>query len=77
MANRPCKPDADLKQIWQRLLPDTPMPACGTGASGDADASKSAELVSAPRGGGRAALTARNAAGKRLTRRRPKKGASS
>jgi len=31
MASRLCKPDADLKHIWRMLLPDTPMPACGTG----------------------------------------------
>jgi hypothetical protein len=30
MANRPCKPDADVKRIWQLLLPDTAFPACGT-----------------------------------------------
>lgn len=30
MANRPCKPGTDVKQIWQLLLPDTPFPACGT-----------------------------------------------
>jgi hypothetical protein len=29
MANRPCKPDADLKRLWQVLLPSTPFPACG------------------------------------------------
>jgi hypothetical protein len=29
MANRPCKPDADMKRLWQTLLPGTPMPACG------------------------------------------------
>jgi hypothetical protein len=29
MANRPCKPDADVKRIWQLLLPDTAFPACG------------------------------------------------
>ncbi len=29
MASRPCKPDADAKQIWRLLLPDTPFPACG------------------------------------------------
>jgi len=29
MASRPCKPDADLKQLWQVLLPSTPFPACG------------------------------------------------
>ncbi len=30
MADRPCKPDADAKRLWQLLLPDTPFPACGT-----------------------------------------------
>jgi hypothetical protein len=29
MASRPCKPDADLKRLWQVLLPSTPFPACG------------------------------------------------
>jgi hypothetical protein len=29
MTNRPCKPDADLRGIWQMLLPDVPFPACG------------------------------------------------
>jgi hypothetical protein len=29
MASRPCKPDADLKHLWQVLLPSTPFPACG------------------------------------------------
>lgn len=29
MANRPCKPDADTKRLWQMLMPGTPMPACG------------------------------------------------
>lgn len=29
MANRPCKPDADFKRLWQILLPGTPVPACG------------------------------------------------
>jgi hypothetical protein len=28
MTNRPCKPDADLRGIWQMLLPDVPFPAC-------------------------------------------------
>jgi hypothetical protein len=36
MANRPCKPDADVKRIWQWLLPDTAFPACGAQASADA-----------------------------------------
>jgi len=30
MASRPCQPAADLKRIWQTLLPGTPFPACGT-----------------------------------------------
>ena len=30
MANRPCKPDAGVKRIWQLLLPGTAFPACGT-----------------------------------------------
>ena len=29
MATRPCRADADVKRIWQLLLPDTPFPACG------------------------------------------------
>jgi hypothetical protein len=29
MANRPCRPDADLKRLWQTLLPGLAMPACG------------------------------------------------
>jgi hypothetical protein len=29
MAGRPCKPDADLKWIWQTLLRGTPLPVCG------------------------------------------------
>ena len=48
MANRPCKPDADMKWLWQVLLPGTPMPVCGVkedaGAKGD-----SVEPVSKPR----------------------------
>jgi hypothetical protein len=42
MANRPCRADADLKRIWQLLLPDTPFPACGAQENADADASESA-----------------------------------
>jgi hypothetical protein len=30
MAARTCKPDAELKLLWQKLLPGTPMPSCGT-----------------------------------------------
>jgi len=28
MANRPCKPGADLKRMWQVLLPGAPFPDC-------------------------------------------------
>jgi hypothetical protein len=29
MADRPCKPDADLKWLWRTLLGSTPLPVCG------------------------------------------------
>ena len=29
MANRPCKPDADLTRLRRTLLPNIPFPACG------------------------------------------------
>ena len=45
MANRPCKPGADVKQIWQLLLPDTPFPACGTQDDKAADARDGVALV--------------------------------
>jgi hypothetical protein len=36
MANRPCRTDADLKDIWRLLLPCTALPACETSKnSGD------------------------------------------
>jgi hypothetical protein len=38
MTGRPCKPSADVKRIWQLLLPDTPFPACGTQDNLGADA---------------------------------------
>jgi len=41
MANRPCKLDADLKRLWQTLLPGTPMPACGV----DKDADTASEVA--------------------------------
>jgi hypothetical protein len=41
MANRPCRADADLKRIWQLLLPDTPFPACNAQGNADADAGES------------------------------------
>ena len=37
MATRPCKPDADVKRIWQLLLPGAPLPACGTQENKDAE----------------------------------------
>ncbi len=42
MANRPCNADADVKRIWQLLLPDTPFPACGAQDNTDADAGERA-----------------------------------
>ena len=42
MANRPCKPDADVKRIWQLLLPDTAFPVCGTQENAGADAGENA-----------------------------------
>jgi hypothetical protein len=51
MADRPCKPDADLKGLWRMLL-GTPFPACGMAeeseaAGGDRAASGSSEIHSA------------------------------
>jgi hypothetical protein len=34
MIGRPCKPDDDLKGLWQKLL-GTPFPACGTADDGE------------------------------------------
>jgi hypothetical protein len=42
MATRLCRPSADLKGLWQLLLPDTPFPACGTQENTDADARENA-----------------------------------
>ena len=42
MAKRPCKADTDLQRIWQLLLPDTLLPACGTQENADADAGENA-----------------------------------
>jgi hypothetical protein len=30
MSGRPCNPDSDFKRLWQVLLPNTPLPQCGT-----------------------------------------------
>ncbi len=45
MANRPCKPGDDIKQIWQLLLPDTPFPACGAQEDNAVDARESVALA--------------------------------
>ena len=42
MATRPCRADADVKRIWQWLLPDTPFPACGAQEDAGMAASESA-----------------------------------
>ena len=42
MATRPCRADADVKRIWQLLLPDTPFPACGAQKDAGMAASESA-----------------------------------
>lgn len=39
MATRPCRPNIDLKGIWQFLLPDTPFPGCATADDSDAEVS--------------------------------------
>jgi hypothetical protein len=49
MATRPGRADADLKRIWQLLLPDTAFPACGAPADADTAASKSAAPVNETR----------------------------
>jgi hypothetical protein len=49
MANRPCRADADLKRIWQLLLPDAPFPACGVPEDAGMAASKSAAPVNETR----------------------------
>jgi len=40
MANRPCKPGADLKRMWRLLLPDEPFPDCGLPQSSGEGASR-------------------------------------
>ena len=48
MTARPCKPDSDMKRLWQLLLPGTAVPACGvTEDAGAMD--EPAEPVSEPR----------------------------
>jgi hypothetical protein len=49
MATRPCRADADLKRIWQLLLPDTAFPACGVQEDAGTAASKSAAPVNETR----------------------------
>ena len=36
MPTRACRPDADLRWLWQTLLPDMPIPTCGAPANADA-----------------------------------------
>ena len=48
MTGRPCKPSADVKHIWQLLLPDTPFPPCGTQDNLGADASERTTPQSEP-----------------------------
>ena len=43
MPHRPCKPDADMKRLWQALLPGTPMPVCGTADDDKGDAGQNAK----------------------------------
>jgi len=50
MANRPCKPDADLNWLWRTLLPGTPLPACGVPEKSNAAEDDSASLAKNSRG---------------------------
>jgi hypothetical protein len=45
MANRPCKPDADLKRLGRTLLSGTPFPVCGAPENSDPAADESAGPV--------------------------------
>lgn len=49
MPQRPCKPDADMKRLWQTLLPGTPMPVCGTAEDDNGDAVEDLERENARR----------------------------
>jgi hypothetical protein len=42
MANRPCRADSDLKDIWRLLLPGMPLPACETPKNSDQEERQSA-----------------------------------
>ena len=37
MTKRLCQANADLKGLWQFLLPETPFPSCGTSENADAE----------------------------------------
>jgi hypothetical protein len=50
MANRPCKPDADLNWLWLTLLPGTPLPACGVPEESNSASNDSAKLAKNLRG---------------------------
>jgi hypothetical protein len=43
MNSRPCKPDADLQWLWQKLLPGTPLPNCPVPDTSKAAASDGAK----------------------------------
>jgi hypothetical protein len=45
MASRPCRPDPDLKRIWQTLLPGTPFPGCGVPEPTDAAAGETVKAA--------------------------------
>jgi len=45
MIGRPCKPDPDLKWLWQTLLPGTPLPACGMPEKSDVATGESVKPV--------------------------------
>jgi hypothetical protein len=48
MAHCACKPDADLKRIWQTLLPGTPFPACGVAEDESSPAQENASPTKEP-----------------------------
>jgi hypothetical protein len=43
MAKRTCQSSEDLKQIWRRLLPDTPFPACEPTENAEAETAEDAD----------------------------------
>jgi hypothetical protein len=49
MAERTCKPDADLKRLWRMHLPGTPFPACGMSEDSSAAADDDIRSVGSSR----------------------------